>query len=339
MPVGEPYSLGATRPGEPEFRENRGVQRRAGRVTHQGSDLANGRAGDTVRAVAHGIVLKAAGNEGDGYGYHVVLAHRDLDGDMNFTVYAHLMAGSVRVQRGEVVAAGQPIGRVGRTGRASTPHLHFEVRECRDPQAAWEHAPVLEPLAFIAERLPTMRDDPSWARQWLEWGERAALVPPGSLAEDALSRERWWRMLAHSAASPLQEVSRDAGQLRDTLIALGLLPEDAAAAAPDRVARWQDLARDVARLRDVGVRLPPSLADADSLHAACTRQLGRRSPSERPKLLSRLEDPPTIGLVCLLLADLARSSVRTLDLGAGGGPAPSKTKPARKPKSRPARRS
>ena len=333
MPVGEPYGLGAASSGEPPFRENRGVQRRRGRVLHQGSDLANGRSGDTVRAAAHGIVLKAGRAEGDGYGDHIVLAHRNRHGELHFTVYAHLLRGSMRVGRGEVVAAGQPLARVGSTGRSSSPHLHFEIRECRDPSEPWELSPVLDPLPFVAERLPTMREDRSWARLYLEWGERSALLPAGTRVEDALSRERWWRMLAQSAVSPLQGTARDAALLRDTLIALGVLPEGDAGAAPGHAATWSDLSRDIRRLNEIGVRLPPAPECRDSLRAACERWLGREQPSARPRDLTRLEDPPTVGLVCLLLADLAGhsslASADGMDRGEGEKPPPRSRKKRR----------
>ena len=45
------------------------------------------------------------------------------------TQYCHLAKGSVRVNRGDRVAAGQPIGRVGLSGNTQFPHLHFTTRQ------------------------------------------------------------------------------------------------------------------------------------------------------------------------------------------------------------------
>jgi murein DD-endopeptidase MepM/ murein hydrolase activator NlpD len=62
------------------------------------------------------------------YGQVVVLHHPGLLGGTQdvYTLYAHLSEIGVGV--GDRVAAGQEIGRVGATGAADGPHLHFEVR-------------------------------------------------------------------------------------------------------------------------------------------------------------------------------------------------------------------
>ena len=59
---------------------------------------------------------------GAGYGREVVLNH----GHDVLTVYGHLSA--MAVVPGQHVIRGQVIGYVGQSGRATGPHLHYEVR-------------------------------------------------------------------------------------------------------------------------------------------------------------------------------------------------------------------
>jgi murein DD-endopeptidase MepM/ murein hydrolase activator NlpD len=86
---------------------------------HPGIDL-RAAAGDPIRAAGEGVVRRA-GPRG-GYGNAVEVDH----GGGVTTLYAH--ASEVTVKPGERVSAQQEIGRVGQTGRATGPHLHFEVR-------------------------------------------------------------------------------------------------------------------------------------------------------------------------------------------------------------------
>lgn len=76
--------------------------------------------GTPVRAAADGDVTGA--NMGSGYGRTVVLDH----GHDVITLYGHLSA--VAVLPGQHVTRGQVIGYVGQSGRATGPHLHYEVR-------------------------------------------------------------------------------------------------------------------------------------------------------------------------------------------------------------------
>jgi peptidoglycan hydrolase-like protein with peptidoglycan-binding domain len=77
--------------------------------------------GARVRAARKGRVVKAGWSSG-GFGYLVVIRHRRHVRSM----YAHLS--HIGVHRGERVVAGERIGRVGASGEATGPHLHFEVR-------------------------------------------------------------------------------------------------------------------------------------------------------------------------------------------------------------------
>jgi murein DD-endopeptidase MepM/ murein hydrolase activator NlpD len=86
---------------------------------HTGVDL-RAPEGSPIRVAAGGIV-KNAGPRG-GYGNAVEIDH----GNGLTTLYAH--ASELLVTKGQKVTEGQQVGRAGMTGRATGPHLHFEVR-------------------------------------------------------------------------------------------------------------------------------------------------------------------------------------------------------------------
>jgi murein DD-endopeptidase MepM/ murein hydrolase activator NlpD len=77
--------------------------------------------GAPVQAAANGIVVYA-GNEMKGFGNLVLIRHQ---GGW-VTAYAHL--DRALVAKDAVVAQGDMIGTVGKTGNVSTPQLHFETR-------------------------------------------------------------------------------------------------------------------------------------------------------------------------------------------------------------------
>jgi hypothetical protein len=64
-------------------------------------------------------------------GNFVILEHTAGE----FTEYRHLQQGSVRVEVGQAVRRGQPIGRCGNSGNAEVPHLHFAFLGSCDPIA------------------------------------------------------------------------------------------------------------------------------------------------------------------------------------------------------------
>jgi len=86
---------------------------------HSGIDI-DAPFGTPVRATGDGTVTGAA--MGSGYGREVELNH----GHDVMTVYGHLSA--IAVSPGQRVIRGQVIGYVGQSGRATGPHLHYEVR-------------------------------------------------------------------------------------------------------------------------------------------------------------------------------------------------------------------
>lgn len=89
---------------------------------YNGVDLA-APVGTPILASADGetIVARNSGWNG-GYGAYIVIRH----GNGSQTLYSH--ASSVIVSVGQPVGQGQIIGYVGATGKATGPHVHFEIR-------------------------------------------------------------------------------------------------------------------------------------------------------------------------------------------------------------------
>jgi len=85
------------------------------------------RAGEEMSAYYGRISERQASNIMAGepglMGDTVIIDH----GQGEYSIYAHLVPGSIRVGAGAEVRAGQTIGRLGSSGNSTEPHLHFQV--------------------------------------------------------------------------------------------------------------------------------------------------------------------------------------------------------------------
>lgn len=124
------------------FGEYRGEGGGPNPLRHAGIDI-RAPVGTSVLAAASGIVIRT-GSQANA-GRLIVVAHAE---NLS-TVYFHLSA--VEVTAGQTVQRGDAIGRVGTTGNATTPHLHFGV--CRRDGA------------LCGERIEAGWQDP--ARYWV----------------------------------------------------------------------------------------------------------------------------------------------------------------------------
>jgi len=102
-----------------------------GATRHDGIDIAAPE-GSPIGAAADGEVIFSGTQRG--YGNIVIVRH---EGGL-VTIYAHNRENLVK--QGARVTRGQPLAKVGRTGRATGPHCHFEVRRGTTP---------LDPLDFL----------------------------------------------------------------------------------------------------------------------------------------------------------------------------------------------
>ncbi|MBO9665182.1 MAG: M23 family metallopeptidase [Bdellovibrio sp.] len=95
------------------------------RRPHLGIDLAAPK-GTAILASQGGTIIYT-GREFKGYGKMVLIE----SGDGWATLYAHF--DKILVAEGQRVHKGEIIGEMGRTGRATGVHLHFEIRKNRGP--------------------------------------------------------------------------------------------------------------------------------------------------------------------------------------------------------------
>ncbi|MEO6153581.1 MAG: M23 family metallopeptidase [Croceibacterium sp.] len=106
---------------------------------HSGLDLAGG-AGTVYVAPADGVVVLAAVDQEFSLEGHLLIV--DHGGGLNS---AFLHASELLVRDGERVKQGQPLGKIGMTGRATGPHLHWSV--------TWRGR-RLDPLLFVPPPAP-----------------------------------------------------------------------------------------------------------------------------------------------------------------------------------------
>ena len=99
---------------------------------HQGLDIRNPQ-GASVVAAAAGTVVEVGYEKN--WGNFVTLEHADT----LQTRYAHLE--SFIVREGQVLTQGQQLGTVGKTGNATTPHLHYEVLVSGTPRDPRDYLP------------------------------------------------------------------------------------------------------------------------------------------------------------------------------------------------------
>lgn len=119
-PQGSPaqigYYIAPLQPGT--YKETQGIH------GYNAVDLAPyGDVAAPILAAADGdVVVAKAGGWNGGYGSYVVVSH----GNGSQTLYSHMS--KVAAYDGEHVVQGQVIGYVGRTGKATGSHVHFEIR-------------------------------------------------------------------------------------------------------------------------------------------------------------------------------------------------------------------
>jgi len=112
---------------------------RRGRRGHSGLDMPMPQ-GTPIVAAMDGVVVETATSSDKryrGYGNTVLIDH----GNGLATLYAH--CSKINVKKGQMVKQGDVVALVGNTGRATTNHIHFEVRQ---------NGRAVDPVPYLASR-------------------------------------------------------------------------------------------------------------------------------------------------------------------------------------------
>jgi murein DD-endopeptidase MepM/ murein hydrolase activator NlpD len=129
-----------------------------------------------VHAVADGIVALVRDGRPDRPAFPAstptVLDAADAAGNVvvleighgRFATYAHLKPGSLRVNRGDRVVAGQLLARIGNSGNTLGPHLHFHVSDAVEPLGGEGLPFALESFELVGRiaSLPGLLNGNSW---------------------------------------------------------------------------------------------------------------------------------------------------------------------------------
>jgi Peptidase family M23 len=101
---------------------------------YYGTDILAAAQGRVVEVV-DGLPDQVPGQESPGLtidelgGNHVII---DM-GEGRFALYAHMIPGSIVVEKGQFVRAGEELGRLGNSGSSTAPHLHFHIMDRPHP--------------------------------------------------------------------------------------------------------------------------------------------------------------------------------------------------------------
>lgn len=120
-----------------DLSSNFGVARDGGARSHEGLDIMAPEGREVLAIVSGKIDTKKWNNLG---GNTIWLAGDD--GMIYY--YAHLSAYRDGIEEGVRVRGGEVIGFVGKTGNASTPHLHFEIHKTKK-------SPALDPFPLLTD--------------------------------------------------------------------------------------------------------------------------------------------------------------------------------------------
>jgi hypothetical protein len=120
--------------------------------------------GTSIKAAQVGTVTVVR-NDATGYGTHLRIEH--TEGNVKYTtIYGHLMKCNMEV--GDVVNAGDVIGKSDSTGNSTGPHLHFELRKGTQP---------IDPAPLLVKTVAALASEESEEEEPQDMGVEPAQFP------------------------------------------------------------------------------------------------------------------------------------------------------------------
>ena len=117
---------------------------------HEGIDQRAGMGVD-IYAAARGEVIRVEDVDNNNYGKHVRILHDHPDGPFK-SVYAHFQR--TLVNEGDMVEAGQVIGKADNTGNSSGSHLHLTLKKVGDGSPWMNTSDIVNPVPYFPDLFP-----------------------------------------------------------------------------------------------------------------------------------------------------------------------------------------
>ncbi len=116
--------------------------------------------------------------KGSPFGQHVKVKCT-IEEETYFMLYAHLE--EIKVKEGDVIKAGEIIGKGGETGNSSGAHLHFELRQEEDTSQK-----AINPFPYFVSAFKSAI--PEWGKNAWAWGMENGIFTDESYFDDTLTK-------------------------------------------------------------------------------------------------------------------------------------------------------
>jgi peptidoglycan hydrolase-like protein with peptidoglycan-binding domain len=119
---------------------------------HNGVDIWQAKEPTLLRACFAGTVVGVSTSTDPNGAGNKVIVQSTVNGKKITWTYFHMVKGSIKVKKGQVIAAGEIVGKMGETGFATGKHLHWEIwsgHRTTQPNINGGGKGFLDPMKFM----------------------------------------------------------------------------------------------------------------------------------------------------------------------------------------------